>query len=231
MKSKLAMTMTYLAAVWLVCGHPAAAQDKKGSGSTAPAGPAGAEPKAAGLPLESDTYKPTTQDKFLFWIEEDPVRGLEELIAVTALQDMRFPVSRGAIESIMLNVKGKSVGEIKKSVKEQLDAQYYQNATVHLRLYDQSLRPGKVYLVGAIKGVVPLLPNEKKTVRTAILEVGSNDFANLRKVKLFRLNPATNKEEVTEINIDAMMKGGDRSKDMELKNDDRIEVPDRTFVF
>jgi protein involved in polysaccharide export with SLBB domain len=208
----------------LLTGSLAAAEPK------APA-PAPVSTNAAASSVE-DTYQPVPQDKFDFRIEQDPVKGLEgELLSVSALHDLQVKVSRGSDITISISTRGKTINQIKKEIKQKLDADYYQNATVHLRLRYQNDRPGRVFFTGAVKSLsIPLYPNEQKTVLKAILEVGHDNFANLKKVRLHRLNRETGKTEITTIDVQAMLDGKDRSKDVILQDEDRIEVPDRFFL-
>ncbi len=180
-----------------------------------------------------ESYQPNPQDKFLFRIEEDPNKGSEpEIRNVSALYDIQFNASHGTDTPISLNVRGKTIAEIKKELKAKLDADYYQNATVYLKLFDQFQRPGKVYVTGIMRGQVTLQPGEQKTVMKAILELGGeSEYANFKKVKLFRFNPATNKEDITIIDVGAMLKGGSRKDDKVLQDGDHIEVPEKGFIF
>jgi len=177
------------------------------------------------------TYQPVPQDKFMFRIEEDPARGAEDLRTVSAQYDIYFPVTRGSDILLSVNVKGKTIPEIRQEIKRKLDADYYQDAHIYFKLHDQNVRAGRVYVTGAIKGIVQLLPGEQKTVFRAIQELGTNDFADLSEVKVFRYNPASKKSDIIKIDVKKMWKGGDRSQDMILQDEDRIEVGERLIVF
>ena len=132
---------------------------------------------------EGDAYQPNPQDKFQFGIEEDPNKGGElEIRNVSALYDLQFSASRGTDTPIIINARSKTVAEIKKELKTKLDAEYYQNATVVLKLVESHQRPGKVFITGTLKGQVALLPSEPKTVMQAIVELGGDtEYANLKK--------------------------------------------------
>jgi protein involved in polysaccharide export with SLBB domain len=179
-----------------------------------------------------ESYQPSPQDKFQFYIEEDPNKGVEpETRNVSALYELRFNASRNTDTPIVINARGKTVADIKKELKEKLDADYYQNATVVLKLSERHLKPEKVFVTGAIRGQVPLLPGEAKTVMQAIVELGSDaEYANLKKVKLHRYNPSANKDDIYIIDVGAMLKGKSRKDDMILQGGDRIEVPEKGFI-
>lgn len=184
-------------------------------------------------PLDGDSYQPNPQDKFQFRIEEDPNKGADfEIRNVSALFDLQFNASRGTDTPITINARGKTLGAIKKELKAKLDLDFYQNATVVLKLLEPHQRAGRVFITGTLKGQVPLLPAETKTVMQAILELGGDtEYSNLKKVKLYRLNPTTNKEDSFVIDVGSMLKGGARDNNMILQDGDRIFVPEKGIIF
>jgi hypothetical protein len=214
----------YLLGAWVATAAPANKPSPSANAETN-------STPAAKVLNTSDAYQPVPMDKFIFRIQEDPSKGGEEMLTVSSLGEIRFPISRGAGEVITVSTRGKTLAEIKKELKQQLDAEYYQDATIFLRLQDQNVRPGKVYITGAIKQNIDLLPGDPKSVFTALLQVGSNDFANLKRVKLWRLNPKTQKDEFQVIDVKSMLDGGTREKDVLLQDGDRIEVPEKSFIF
>ena len=74
------------------------------------------------------------------------------------------------------------------------------------------------------------MPGETKTVFEGVYQVGLSEFANLKKVKLNRLNPQTKETESRVIDLEAVRKG-DRAKDVPLQDGDRVEVPEKSIVF
>jgi len=184
--------------------------------------PAGAE----------DSYLLNLQDKLIFSVQEDPVTAAapEELF-VNAQNVLHFRVSRGSDEMLTVNVRGKTLAQAKQEIKARLDADYYQNATIDLKLKEQTRRAGQVLFLGAVRGnVLPLIPDEPRTIFEGVFQVGVNEYANLKKVKLNRVNPQTGKSQTYVINLDAIKKG-DRAQDMILQDGDRIEVPEKSIVF
>jgi hypothetical protein len=82
-----------------------------------------------------------------------------------------------------------------------------------------------------MQGVVYLRENEVKRVSDAILSLSRSPFADLRRVRLHRIDSDTGKEEIKTINVDKILREGDRSADEVLQDGDRIEVRPKTFNF
>jgi protein involved in polysaccharide export with SLBB domain len=90
-------------------------------------------------------------------------------------------------------------------------------------------RVGQVTLSGAVLGkIVRLEPGKPKTLREALSEAGPTEFARLSRVRVDRVDPATGETKKFLIDIEAIEKG-DRSKDLQLLDGDRIMVPERWF--
>jgi len=184
--------------------------------------------------LAADTYRLQPQDKLYYRIAEDPVKGNEpDVRSVTALNEILFPISRGSDQFIRISTLGRTLEEVRKELKQKLDADYYYNATVELTLINQSQKTGKATFSGrVVKGQVSLLPGEQKTLSEAIVSLGYNEFANLKKVKLYRVDPNApgQKAEPKIYDVEAALKG-DRSKDVVLQDGDNVEVPEKGVIF
>lgn len=186
----------------------------------------------APVPPTAVEYKLGPQDKLTFLIEEDPIKtGQSETLTVSALGDVQIPVSRGYDEKINVQAKGRTVNEIQAEIKAKLEKDYYQRATVHIRMVDQSRRVGQVLFYGMVRGTVELFPSEQKTLSAAIIQLGYNEFANLKKVKLHRIDPATKESKTTVVDVKGILDTNDRKKDVILQDGDRVEVPERGFIF
>jgi protein involved in polysaccharide export with SLBB domain len=170
-------------------------------------------------------------DKVHFFIEEDPVKGVGPIeLMVSPSGDINFPVSRTSDVLISVDTRGKSLARIKEELKAKLDSEYYVNATVFLRVHQQVQKAGQVLFSGQVRSnVLPIAPGETVTLFEAMIKVGYSDFANLKKVKLNRRDPATQKMEQRTFDVDAMLKG-DRSKDLPLQDGDHVEVPEKKIV-
>lgn len=172
---------------------------------------------------QAAAYQLSPMDKLSVAIAQDPVAGRPVEISVSPLGDLAVPVSRCCEESIVLNVRGKTVEAVEKELKEKLEADFYKTATVQIRVIDPTRRKGQVLLRGAVRATsLQLDPGKPKTLFEALTEVSTTEYANLRKVKLDRNG------KFTEHDIEAVSKG-DRSKDIELQDGDRITVPEKFF--
>jgi protein involved in polysaccharide export with SLBB domain len=212
----------------LAWSWPLTAAEKRAPAPAAPAQAeaAGREPVAASrLPDRLDKG-----DKVEFSIEEDPVKsgGPQELI-VLPLGDINFPVSRNSDLLIPIRAAGKTIDEVKASLKAKLDADYYQNATVFLRPKEQAPRRAQVLFTGQVRtSILNLNGGETVTLFEALLRVGTTEFAHLKKVTVHRKSGAAGKPETLVLDVAAMQKG-DRSKDISLQDGDLVEVPEKTL--
>jgi hypothetical protein len=201
-------------------------------GRSAPTNEAASATNAAVFGAAIDTYRLAAADKLRFSIEEDPIQSASATeLVVTPLGDVSFPVSRGFDAIIVLNVRGKKLEEVKRELKTRLDAEYYHDAQVSLQLVNPSIRIGQVQFFNMVRGVVKLIPGETKYVSDGILELNYNDFADLRKVKLYRQDSTNKQPRILIIDVKKVLEGGDRTQDVILKDGDRVEVPERGWIF
>jgi protein involved in polysaccharide export with SLBB domain len=170
-------------------------------------------------------YQLNPMDKLSISIAEDPVKGQPADIIVSPLGDLVVRVSRCCEESVVVNVRGKTLEQVQKELKEKLEADFYQKVTLQVRLMDQTRRKGSVFLRGAVRAnSVPMDPGKPLTLWEALNQAGTTEYANYRKIKLDRNG------KISEHDIEAVNKG-DRSKDIELQDGDRITVPEKRFNF
>jgi protein involved in polysaccharide export with SLBB domain len=195
-------------------------------------GPLGAQTNQPATAAPPETYCLSVQDKLLYRVSEDPVRSAEpDEVFVNAQGKAHFRVSAGFDELITLQASGKTLGQLKEELRQQLTETYYEQATIELKLKESTPRVGKVLFYGAVRGnLLQLLPGETKTIFEGVYQVGVSEYANLKKVKLSRLNPRTGETDAWIINLDAIKKGA-RTHDVTLQDGDRIEVPERGLVF
>ncbi|MDX1952118.1 MAG: polysaccharide biosynthesis/export family protein [Verrucomicrobiota bacterium] len=174
-------------------------------------------------------YQLAPMDKLSILIQEDPAPGKATELSVSALGDIVVPISRCCEESINLNVRGKTVEQVQKELTAELEKQYYAKATVQLKLVDPNRKKGQALFRGAVRGnIVQLEQGSRKTLWEALTEVGTTEFADLRKVKLDRVDPSTGQNSITYHDMEAVNKGA-RDKDVELKDGDRITVKEKFF--
>lgn len=186
------------------------------------------------IDAETREFKPG--DVFLYGVKEDPAPkgGGMSRVVVNDAGEAIFPVSYETKLYVKVDVRSMKLPEIRQKVKELLDAEYYNDATVLLEFTVANrsrLEDAQVQVYGEMQGVVLLRENEVRRVSDAILTLARTPFADLRRVRLHRIDPNTGKEEIQIINVDKILKDGDRSTDVVLQDGDRIEVRPKTFNF
>ena len=189
----------------------------------------GTETPVGGATAEDGGYELRAGDRVRYRIEEDPATGKEPLsVAVNSVGEASFPVSRDSDLRVTLRVRGQTLRQVKEQLRERLLADYYHRATVELALEEKVLTPGKVQFFGEMRGTVPLLPDFPPIyLSEQVLQMGVPDFADLRRVKIHRVDPTTQTPRVIEVDVRAILKGGERSKDVMLQDGDRVEVPQK----
>lgn len=187
---------------------------------------------SASAPLaDQSKYRLMPNDRLAFRIEEDPIKSSDPIaVTVTPLGEIHFQVTRGSDLSVVINARGKTLAEVKAELKSRLDTDYYQNATVFLNVLNHSVQQGKVLFVGPpIKAAIQLRPGETKTLTEAIIQVGYSDFVNLKKVEVERLDPVTKQLSNITVDVDAVIRLKDRSKDILLQDGDRVKTVEKIF--
>ncbi|HMO64201.1 MAG TPA: hypothetical protein PKE47_03065, partial [Verrucomicrobiota bacterium] len=91
---------------------------------------------------------------------------------------------------------------------------------------DKKVSPGRVIFMGEVQGVLPILPDEPPRMLTeAIVALRPSDYADLRRVKLHRIDPETKATETRIIDVRRIIRDNARGDDVQLQDGDRIEVP------
>lgn len=145
----------------------------------------------------------------------------------------------GAIEYPPLGrvvVEGLTTEEVAQGIKQVLERDYFQTATVQCAIETAAATGGGgavVYIIGNIGRPGPLLlpPNEQFTVTKAIIAAGGiGQFGNGAAVQLIRYGPDGKKYKTT-VNVDRIMKYGEFEKDVPLQNGDWIIVAEKWINF
>jgi protein involved in polysaccharide export with SLBB domain len=195
----------------------------------------GAEPLKSDVAKAGQSGKPdyllSPGDKLSITIDQDPAPGRPVDVLVLASGELEVPVSRCCESTITIPAKGRPLKEVENDLKTKLEEDFYHKATVQLRLIDPTRKIGQVWLRGAVKGnIVQLDPGKPKTLWEALTQVGTSEFANLSKVRIERIDPATGQTKEIFVDIKAVEKG-ERNKDVELQDGDRITVKEKWFNF
>jgi polysaccharide export outer membrane protein len=167
-------------------------------------------------------------------------------ISVTVDQDHSLdhvyvvPIS-GAIDFVPLGrvqAEGLTADEVAQKIKEGLEKDYFQEATVTVAIESAlatggSGAGGVIYVIGNVNRPGPLLlpKDERFTVTKAIIAAGNfATFANGGKVQLIRYDK-TGKKYLTYIDVDRIMKRGEFEKDIQVQDGDWIIVPEKLINF
>ncbi len=214
-------------------------------GQDAPVAP---DAKPAERPAESPSEQATDgqhkfkpMDQVIYDVKEDPISPASgsdlQRFRVTPLGEIRFLVSRGFGEYILVKVKDRSLDEVREELKQKLEADYYEKATVYLKvensLQDQ-LKRREVFFYGEAKGKVEIPPDGKLMLSAALLQVGYSEWANLKKIHIHRLDPVTGERRTQYFNVHEILhppKNKLHPKDFELQDEDRIQVEEKGFNF
>ncbi len=127
-------------------------------------------------------------------------------------------------------VWGKTIRQARADIKAALERDYYQVATVRMSL---NLRGGSIYLQGEVnsQGRQDIPPDETFTLSKAIARAGGiGKFGNTKRVQVRRKKPDGTFETIT-VNFDEISRKGASEKDVELRHEDIIFVPDKLFNF
>ena len=150
------------------------------------------------------------------------------------------PIS-GTIDFIPLGriqAEGLTADEVAQKIKEGLEKDYFQKATVTVTI-ESALAGGGggaggvIYVIGNVNRPGPLLlpKDERFTVTKAIIAAGNfATFANGGKVQLIRYDKM-GKKYVTYMDVDRIMKRGEFEKDIQVQDGDWIIVPEKLINF
>ena len=141
----------------------------------------------------------------------------------------------------LVKAAGRTSRQVAESIKEQLEAAYFQKATVIVAIDSTIQDRGGNYTTADMEfftifgqvirqGKYELPLDEDITISQAILRAGGfAQFANPDKVKLVRKTPAGNKTIV--VNCDDIMRKGILQKDVYIRNGDVVIVDEKVVNF
>ena len=204
---------------------------------------ASATNNAAGVKsLDQETRDLKPRDALRFAILEDPARSSAQFgrVDVSDLGDALFPISSSSGEYINVKAAGRRLADVRREVKERLEADYYHTATVSVDVLgvgstlgnSAAANVGKVYIFGSISYTIPLPEDRKRTLSEVFVGLPRQEFVNLKKVQVFRWDAKAQKLQPGIFkNVQKMLNDGDLSADIELNDGDRIKVVDKGVIF
>ena len=128
----------------------------------------------------------------------------------------------------VVHVEGLTTADVEKKITELLAKDYLVNPRVSITVDTYQSR--QVTLLGAVKspGDYKLNEQEKLTLLQLIGRAGGfTNIAATDRVTIIRME--NGKEQVIRVNVAAIIKSGDKAKDIELKSGDIISVPETFF--
>ena len=172
-----------------------------------------------------DAHKLAIGDRVSFRIvedEEDP-----KPLVVTDAGDVEFPYI-GRFPAV-----GKSCRELARTLKAELEKEYYYQATVLLGVDAMAKSRGKVYVVGPVRmpGPQEIPSDEVFTVSKAILRAGGfTDYADKKNVRVTRKGVGS-AEQILKVNVAEILDKGRTEGDLKLEAGDLVVVPERLIRF
>jgi polysaccharide biosynthesis/export protein len=127
-----------------------------------------------------------------------------------------------------VQVGGLTINETEEKLRQQLGRNFLVNPQVNVLVDRSSSR--RVFILGQVKspGAYEISADEGLTVVQAIAHAGGfTDVAAVDRVNVVRSERGAQTKIV--VNVGAIMKGGDGSKDIKLKPDDVVSVPETIF--
>ncbi len=128
---------------------------------------------------------------------------------------------------------GKTLPALLADIKEALERELYVTATVRLTVtefHTRAINRGRVHLTGQVRKLGPfdIDMSERNTLGRTILAAGGlSDFADDRKVRVVRKDPATGGFKTIVVDLKEVLEKGRIEKDLELQDGDFIIVDEK----
>lgn len=236
------MKRTVLLLLLLVSPWRSGAQDSPPSSTgTSAAVPESAEP---GTPstrgvIDGETRELRPGDMVRYRIEQDPTAAGDPMRSVVnAVGDLHLSVCRRHDTYVTVNAQGKTLDQIRADFKSKLDSDYYVDATVvvDLESVDRTAAAiagssGRVTFFGELRGTVAIPDGREMLLSEAVLQLPTSPFADLKRVRIHRIDPVTDKATTLTVDVDEILFKNKREGDEVLMPDDRIEIQAKRFRF
>ncbi|MFA7005022.1 MAG: polysaccharide biosynthesis/export family protein [Verrucomicrobiia bacterium] len=206
----------------LVNGELVAAQSDSGrAAATNPIATANSRLQQTTVPADSEEYRIRAGDLLNISVFQEP--ELSQMVKVPQSGSIRHSLL-GVIQ-----VKGLTTSEAEKKITELLAKDYLVNPRVSITVETNKSRR-VVTVLGEVKqpGAIEIPDQEQVTLLQLIGRVGGfTNIAATDRVTIIRTE--NGKEQVIRVNVPAIIKSGDKSKDIELKPGDVVSVPESFF--
>ena len=207
---------------WLVCRELVAAQPDRGGPAAKNSTPAAdVRQQPAVKPADSDEYRIRVGDTLSIAVFQEAELSLEAKVPQSG--SIRYPLL-GVIQ-----VKGCSLSELEKKITELLAKDYLVNPRVSITVEANKSRR-VVTILGEVKqpGTIEMPDQEQFTLLQLVGRAGGfTNIAATDHITIIRME--NGKEQTIRVNVAAIIKSGDRNKDIELKAGDVVSVPQSFF--
>jgi len=176
-------------------------------------------------------------------LDDKHVLAIGDQVSFRIIEDEADPKSLTVTDSGELEVpyvgrfqaSGKTCKHLATQLKNELEKDYYYQATVIISVNVMTKSRGRVYLVGPVHtpGPQEIPSDEVLTLSKAILRAGGfTDFADQKNVKVTRqAKTPGGKDETFTINVGSVLHKGTTESDLPLEPGDLIYVPERLIHF
>jgi protein involved in polysaccharide export with SLBB domain len=173
-----------------------------------------------------DKHKLAIGDKLSLRIVEDEEDPKSLIVTDSGELDLaqlgRFPAEK------------KTCRQLAQEIKDQLEKEFYYQATVLISVDLMTKSRGRIYIAGAAKmpGSIELPSDETLTLSKAILRAGGfTDFANRHHVEITRKTGTGKPERRIVVDVGQILEKGKTEADPPLEPDDLIWIPERSIRF
>lgn len=168
----------------------------------------------------------------------DPLIEVGDVLLYRVIEDRDDQVALSVMDSGEVYIPyygpvqavGKTPTELAQNVKELLEKDLYEKATVllSLQMASPSSFSGTVFLSGKINRIGPIQidPAKDNTVAKLILSAGGfSDFADSSHVRIVRRNTSTRELETIVVDVAAVIEDGKLDEDVKIFDGDFIIIP------
>jgi len=175
-------------------------------------------------------------------LDDKQLLGSGDRVSYRVIEDKEEPKSLVVSDSGELEIPyygrikaaDKTCKAVARDIKAALEKDLYYQATVIVAIDQLNKKRGSVYLVGQIRvsGAQDIPSDEVFTLSKAILKAGGfSDFADKKRVKLTRKDPAGGENKVFLVDVSEIFEKGRTDKDIKVEAGDLIFVPSRLLNF
>lgn len=220
LRARLLLIVFVACSLWLADGVLQAAQAEKERVSVKEPASSGSRLQKTTVLANSEEYRIRAGDALDIMVFQEP--DLTQKAKVTQSGSVRYPLL-GVIQ-----LEGMTISEAEKKIAELLAKDYLVNPRVSISVDTYKTR--HVTVLGEVKspGNYDFPEQESLTLLQAIGRAGGfTNIAAIERVSIIRTE--NGKEQVIRINVSAIIKSSDKSKDVELKPGDVVSVPESFF--